>query len=280
MIKQEALRIAPPPEKLSYDDISREKVDKYKNISYYSDVMNHYYERRAFTLAEVLITLGIIGVVAALTIPSLIAQQREQETVAKLKKHYQTLSNAYLMAVNENGPILNWGITADSTGLTLVANNLKKQLKINEDCGLTIDNNCAPGDKGQFKDLKGRVRTASFANETYYNFRQVDGTAVAIRVIDPVCTSNNDACFEYYVDLNGSREPNTLGKDIFYFRIYGNDKILPVGTGYSPKTPGWQSCNPKTGEGWYCTAWVIFKENMDYLHCASELDWNGKSSCK
>ncbi len=215
-----------------------------------------------------------------MTMPSLIANHREKETVVKLKKHYQTLSNAYLMAVNENGPILNWGITDDSTGLTLVGNNLKKQLKITEDCGLTANNNCAPGDKGRFKDLKGNDRTENFSDEIYYNFRQGDGTAVAIHITDPLCSSSTDICFSYTVDLNGNNGPNTLGRDIFYFVIYGNDKILPIGTGMSPKTSGWQYCNPKTGEGWYCTAWVVFKENMDYLHCPNELDWNGKSSCK
>ncbi|MFQ8625261.1 MAG: type II secretion system protein [Candidatus Gastranaerophilaceae bacterium] len=47
----------------------------------------HYFKGlRAFTLAEVLITLGIIGVVAAMTMPVLIQNHKEKETVAKLKK--------------------------------------------------------------------------------------------------------------------------------------------------------------------------------------------------
>lgn len=45
----------------------------------------------AFTLAEVLITLGIIGVVAAMTLPTLINNYRKQETIAKLKKVYSVL---------------------------------------------------------------------------------------------------------------------------------------------------------------------------------------------
>ena len=43
----------------------------------------------AFTLAEVLITLGIIGVVAAMTIPTLIANTRSNNTEVSLKSHYQ-----------------------------------------------------------------------------------------------------------------------------------------------------------------------------------------------
>lgn len=40
-----------------------------------------------FTLAEVLITLGIIGVVAALTMPSLIAEHQKNKLLQELKKH-------------------------------------------------------------------------------------------------------------------------------------------------------------------------------------------------
>ena len=47
-----------------------------------------------FTLAEVLITLGIIGVVAALTIPTLVANYQKKVTVTKVKKVYVTLNNA------------------------------------------------------------------------------------------------------------------------------------------------------------------------------------------
>jgi len=67
-------------------------------------------KNEAFTLAEVLITLGIIGVVAALVMPSLIANQKEKETVVKLKKVYSVLSNAYLMAQEEYGTPDNWNI--------------------------------------------------------------------------------------------------------------------------------------------------------------------------
>ena len=57
----------------------------------------------AFTLAEVLITLGIIGVVAALTLPSVIAKYQDKVTVTKVKKAYAMFSQAYLSAINDNG---------------------------------------------------------------------------------------------------------------------------------------------------------------------------------
>ena len=47
---------------------------------------------KAFTLAEVLITLGIIGIVAALTLPNLIEEHQKKETSVKLQKMYSTLN--------------------------------------------------------------------------------------------------------------------------------------------------------------------------------------------
>ena len=60
--------------------------------------MNKMY-KQAFTLAEILITLGIIGLVAALTLPSVIANYQKKQTVVKLKKVYTTLSQAVDMSL-------------------------------------------------------------------------------------------------------------------------------------------------------------------------------------
>ena len=52
----------------------------------------------AFTLAEVLITLGIIGVVAAMTLPTLINNYNKAVAVAKLQKAYSAMNQAFKMA--------------------------------------------------------------------------------------------------------------------------------------------------------------------------------------
>lgn len=66
---------------------------------------NIFLRRNGFTLAEVLITLVIIGIIAAMTIPSLINKTNEQETVSALKKTYSSLSQAYQKIFAENGEI-------------------------------------------------------------------------------------------------------------------------------------------------------------------------------
>lgn len=69
------------------------------------------YKKFAFTLAEVLITLGIIGVVAALTIPALIANHKKQVVVTRMQKFYSTINQAIKLSEVENGEASNWPST-------------------------------------------------------------------------------------------------------------------------------------------------------------------------
>ena len=66
------------------------------------------YRRVAFTLADVLITLGIIGVVAAMTIPSLVTNYKGKVAATQLKKGYSTISQALLMMYNDTGEVINY----------------------------------------------------------------------------------------------------------------------------------------------------------------------------
>ena len=76
--------------------------------------------KRGFTLAEVLITLGVIGIVAAMILPSVLVQNRERENTAKLKKIYSTMTQAYTRVVAEQGTPEFWDLvgTDDPTGAT------------------------------------------------------------------------------------------------------------------------------------------------------------------
>ncbi len=73
--------------------------------------------KKAFTLAEVLITLGIIGIVAAMTLPTITAHYRRKEIALRLKKFSATMQNAFNMATVDYGPSSTWEIpnlTGDS----------------------------------------------------------------------------------------------------------------------------------------------------------------------
>ncbi len=75
-------------------------------------------KKNAFTLAEVLITLGIIGVIASMTLPTLVQNNKNKEVEAKLKKVYSLMNQAILMSEKDNGPKEYWNFscTPDEDG--------------------------------------------------------------------------------------------------------------------------------------------------------------------
>ena len=90
-------------------------------------------KRVAFTLAEVLITLGIIGVVAAMTIPNLVNTYKEKVRVSKVKKAYSVLANAYNLAKSEYGSIEQWDLPepSDTQNYTIaIGDKLRTFMKV------------------------------------------------------------------------------------------------------------------------------------------------------
>ena len=81
----------------------------------------------------------------------------------------------------------------------------------------------------------------------------------------------SNVCAIIYLDINGSNAPNTHGKDIFSFYLTKNC-IEPVGT---QDETAWTFEKGSLGR----TAWVIANENLDYLRCPKDLDWDGKTKC-
>ncbi|MCM1338244.1 MAG: type II secretion system GspH family protein [Muribaculaceae bacterium] len=126
-----------------------------------------------FTLAEVLITIGIIGIVAALTIPALLQKNFEKRTITQLRATQSILSNAIRMAEEEHGTMDGWSQNRkeDATTATLFANNLKPYLKLALDCGV----NASKGKclyNGNYK-LKSGANTAFHhaSSNRYYKFK-------------------------------------------------------------------------------------------------------------
>ncbi len=239
---------------------------------------------RGFTLAEVLITLGVIGVIAALTMPTVIRNFKVKQTVTQLKKDYSLISNAVLMAKNENDGLENWGLTGDNEeSATLLADKLKPYFKVIKDCGTEKGEECVYQDN--FYMLNGSKEDTNdykFFEKKYYKLLIANGSSVILRGKTECSLLSTKQCAEIYVDINNKKSPNMLGKDIFYFMVYQNGQVIPAIIGIDPNDgTNKHRCNPKAATaGWSCTAWVIYNENMDYLYCADKLSWNGKKSCK
>jgi len=250
--------------------------------------------KSAFTLAEVLITLAIIGVVAAMTIPTLISNYKEKATITKVLKAYSNINNVYQMAKAEHGNINQWGFPGNSStgsydeegnyisnpntaaNAPLFWSKMTPYMKVISQCNRG-DQNC-------------KYPKVTRLNETYIDLNTLsiielaDGTTMFGGWMNNInCNGSTQVCGDFAIDINGSKtSPNTIGKDIFYFNVTQN-AIIPMGKdgikGSSRRFPA--DCNlTSTSDynGYACTVWIIENKNMDYLHC-NDLSWNGKRKC-
>ena len=234
----------------------------------------------AFTLAETLVVMGIIGVVAALTIPNLNQSTGDREKVAKVKKVYSNLEDAFGRATAVYGPFDTWfindvdkdGKPENKASSTRLAERMTEFMKISKNCGIS-GSGCFV-DWYKFPD--GSICRSCVPTEgsTEPKFLLADGTAMLFSYY-----SNNSV--EIIIDIDGVKGPNTLGKDHFEFNIINNE-LIPRGRCLSNE-------NLKTNcfkLGDSCTGWVIETGNMDYLKAnegvcsnGTELTWEN-TSCK
>ena len=224
----------------------------------------------AFTLAEVLITLGIIGVVAALTLPTLIQNHQKQVYVTQLKKAYSTLTNAYNELAAEQ-EVADWNQISCSDWYCL-SDFLKhvKTIKSFEGCEEDWCNTYNSGIAGT---------TMVFGTSS--GFITADGALFIF-----TCGSYLDSDYTWIVDVNGyNKGPNKPGRDIFQFALENlhkvddswdlqntGNKLIPVGTktNYGYKTNDyigewgrWEDCSA-TNLSTSCTAKVLIEGKMNY----------------
>ena len=182
--------------------------------------------RVAFTLAEVLITLGIIGVVAALTLPSLIQEKQHKQLEAQFKKGYSAIQQAVLRASLEHsdlGSLYNEDFNTNrvtESGGEYIYEVLGKQF-----AGATTAK-VAPS------EVLNRIKT--YNNNVLNTSNVTAATALDGGYIS--LPGQMDIFFETVLDLyitidiNGGKGPNKLGYDIFTFVLGENDKLIPLGS--------------------------------------------------
>lgn len=214
----------------------------------------------AFTLAEVLITLGIIGVVAAMTIPTLMNKTNDAEFNSGLKKAYSQLSQAAMMLQSQNGTI-NVGNAAVVADMTLLRTDFCSVMT----CMSTDTLGNMVGSK-KYKFYKNGTDTVTWVNTDLYPAALLkDGTF--LRFYSYADCSNNGvkACGTVIVDINGLKGPNMLGKDFFQFYITnpsnGAYSILPMGTQgdtLQPLPDGCTAGSTSALTSWGCTAQRLY----------------------
>ena len=170
---------------------------------------------KAFTLAEVLITLGVIGVVAAMTLPSVIKHYQQQATVNQLKKAYSEFSQALHKAEVDNGLMETWNFADFATPLERATyfgeNYLFPYIKTVEKC-VPSSNKCW-ADK--ITNVSGNILGES---DGLSNAKQYVSFVTASGYSGYYWLNGNGFGMWYWVDINGPQKgPNKIGRDIFTF---------------------------------------------------------------
>lgn len=237
-------------------------------------------KKQAFTLAEILITLSILGVIAAITIPSTIQKFQDKVQITAFKKAYSMLNSAFDIAIAENGPLDTWqwpvpqGANYTPENGTYIGDILKKYLNLQKYCGST--NDCWSYLKNdEYKDVSGNT---IFFRNSWKGGKMIlkNGTRIAFTMptVDTLQNGRNPQS-QVYVDTNGEKGPNRLGYDIFTIGYYKNG--LTVSGGYFGINA--DHCNPKAAVqsnrnwGHGCTYWILKHGNMDYKYRDVSSEW-------
>ena len=234
---------------------------------------NIFSKKLGFTLAEVLITLGIIGIVAEMVIPTLIIQYKKQEAVTQLKVTYSILSQAVKMSELDNGPVDNWEYERS----VLSANDfykkyLKPYLKVS---------------KEYFNVARPENVSYLFLNNTtddYWSYYYPSTPKIVLNngTLISVTNINGLKNQSIGVDINNFKGPNKWGKDFFFLNIQPKYGVTPYGFGNAYENNGFgtsydrekltstheSACN-KNSKGTWCAALIL----MDSWQIKDDYPW-------
>lgn len=212
----------------------------------------------AFTLAEVLVTLGLIGIVAAMTLPSLIGNYQKKQTAIRLKEAYSLLNQAIQQSELKNGEINSWNFgTAHGNvqeSVEFIDTYIAPFLKVTNKCY----NRCIP--KVTKHTLSGKEYRFYLEDKTYYGRSIFIANGMQIWVY----TDSDEAIkiAGIVVDINADRAPNLVGRDIFFFELKNNSTQVTL-QGYKNSREvmlnnNAEGCNTTAGNvaGRYCGALI------------------------
>ena len=224
----------------------------------------------AFTLAEVLITLSIIGIVAAMTLPALVQKQLDKELIVRTKKTYSEISNALLAAQNDFGVIGDNSFLFDKANTSAqTAEKLVKYFNSAVFCENSSSKNCSKyyydvnyatlqlgSDDTALTDDSSNLPKIILSNGAVLRVYQIDDYGekcyhgVTANKVDaygrplknPDGTNQTITYSEYHCgyiafDVNGPKRPNQYGRDAYEVIVAGNTlKLLPTNTQHGSKS--------------------------------------------
>ena len=248
-----------------------------------------------FTLAEVLVTLSILGVVAAIVIPNVINKISDRVAITQLKKAVSAFNEAFQKAVIIEGDPVKWDSSGDiwsSRRVSLLAPyfNVKKICLKDPFSYATYTLTCSgyPTIEGTesyvFRNLnntrKAQSVFASFITKDGILYMPINNSLKDKGFVHPDFQSEK-YLFSLLIDINGSKKPNRFGYDVFFFPV--TDKGILIKDNISSLTYDnyygvLHKANCKYKEtrynpGYSCGNYVIRHNNMDYKYRDVSSEW-------
>ena len=237
--------------------------------------------KKGFTLAEVLITLAVIGIVAAITIPVVVTNYQKKAQYTQFMKAYNTLQTAINLSTADNGDISSWSYGSnDNERAAAFKKYLGNYLKVAQDC---TDDPSACGVSNQVPI--NALNSDSLQGATYADIIGSDGYVTNVYLLQDgslVIPWGGERIDAIYIDTNGTKGPNTFGRDFFAFMnvtVGDKDSFAPAGMydwdgeGYAAntlediKTSSNDDINCSTtveSIGVGCAARLLLEGKMDY----------------
>ena len=226
--------------------------------------------KAGFTLAEVLITLGIIGIVASMTLPTLIQQNQKKVAATRLKQTYSQLYQAINMAQAEYGDMKNWNINENynssigsddgnqnrDMASKFAVTYLKPYLKYNGTPDIYRIKQLG------YSDYHFKSGSTYSATQYVYLFELANGVSLFITY----GSSSDVYTFpSIFVDINGKTKPNVIGRDLFLFDLdsVSKMKILPHCYGTKRETLLSSCSRTDKGYGNFCCTALIMEDGWE-----------------
>ena len=214
------LNYFPNPTSHSHSELVSESKIKSHTKRFFASAQNdRICQKAAFTLAEVLITLGIIGVVAAITIPNLIAAHQKKAAVTGIIAAQSILNQAVKMYAQDTDEEGSNDFDTTLPTKEFAEKYFKPYLKVAQVCTKMSDGCWKTANFYGYYDLSGKKQTETVPYSLVLNngmilgFNKIDGTNL----------------ISILVDINGRGGRNVLGKDIFVFYTYNNANLCDYG---------------------------------------------------
>lgn len=164
-------------------------------------------KKLAFTLAEVLITLAIVGVVAVLTIPTVTNNMSQRSNIVKLEATIKSLNDAVNnLMIDERAMEI-----GDSSMVDDFSSLFGNYLKIAGDCDGDRYSNCFGS---SYSSISGENLSPFSSDDTAGCAMLPNGASFRITEVSPGVTAS------IYIDVNAAKGPNVAGRDLFALRLF------------------------------------------------------------